>query len=589
MRALGSLLALALVGLNVGEVRAEHASATKLLPRNTIFYFTIADVREFKEKSLQTALGRMLQDPQVRPLVKELYGSVGVALQKAQDELGVTVDDVLALPQGEVCFAVVVPPTGPPAIVGLLDVGENMPTLQKLLDRGAEELEKRGATRTEEKVGEVTIVSYQSDKNANRQIMYFQDGGTLVLGSNFDVLKAMIENWGEGVEESLSSNPHYAGIMNHCKVGEDVRPHLAWYFDPLLLFETVAANNPGGALAKAILPVLGLDGIHGLGGTITLVTDQYDLVVHTHLLLDDPRAGVVELLAFGGGDTEPENWVAADVDGYMTIHVRLTDLYEKLGKLVDSFQGEGAFAAQVQRATERVGLKLEEDVLPALDGRISMFSWIEPPARLNSASTLVGIKLKDPDLAARTLDKLLEKFPNAVTKQTFGIYTYYTTEPVNLPGPGQAGGERANATPSFCIREDYLFLGDRPAILEKALATQGGANERLSGSLDFKLVSTKISRHARSARPAMIGFDRPESGMKWLYDMLHGEGVQGRLQTQAEKNDFFRNVQKNLQDNPLPPFAVLQQYLAPSGSLILDDSTGIHYMGFSLRRKLATE
>jgi hypothetical protein len=40
-----------------------------------------------------------------------------------------------------------------------------------------------------------------------------------------------------------------------------------------------------------------------------------------------------------------------------------------------------------------------------------------------------------------------------------------------------------------------------------------------------------------------------------------------------------------LEQHPLPPFEVLQRYLAPGGTVVVDDDTGLHYTDFSLRRK----
>jgi hypothetical protein len=40
-----------------------------------------------------------------------------------------------------------------------------------------------------------------------------------------------------------------------------------------------------------------------------------------------------------------------------------------------------------------------------------------------------------------------------------------------------------------------------------------------------------------------------------------------------------------LERNPLPPFSTLAKYIAPAGTAIINDDTGIHYVSFSLRRK----
>jgi len=83
----------------------------------------------------------------------------------------------------------------------------------------------------------------------------------------------------------------------------------------------------------------------------------------------------------------------------------------------------------------------------------------------------------------------------------------------------------------------------------------------------------------------MITFEQPEEGMRFLYDLVASDQTRDALARQAETNDFFKGIQGTLTDNPLPPFAVLSKYLAPGGSVLTDDDTGIHYMSFSLRRK----
>ncbi len=39
-----------------------------------------------------------------------------------------------------------------------------------------------------------------------------------------------------------------------------------------------------------------------------------------------------------------------------------------------------------------------------------------------------------------------------------------------------------------------------------------------------------------------------------------------------------------LEKHPLPPFAVIKKYLAPTGGVMVNEPTGFHYTGFGLRR-----
>ena len=48
---------------------------------------------------------------------------------------------------------------------------------------------------------------------------------------------------------------------------------------------------------------------------------------------------------------------------------------------------------------------------------------------------------------------------------------------------------------------------------------------------------------------------------------------------------YILNYLFKMGPDPLPPFPVLAQYLAPGGGMLTSDETGIHYTGFVLKRK----
>ena len=79
-------------------------------------------------------MGRMVQQEQVAPLVQQLYGTVNQAFAEAEEELGVSLTELLRIPQGEVVLALVSPRQGPPALVMLVDVGDSRPVVDKLIE-----------------------------------------------------------------------------------------------------------------------------------------------------------------------------------------------------------------------------------------------------------------------------------------------------------------------------------------------------------------------------------------------------------------------------------------------------------------------
>lgn len=579
-----AFISLVAVTLAVGTmVRAEHPPTTQLLPKNTVAYLSVPDTRQLAERMKKTSLGRMMQDPQMAPLVKDLYGSAATALSRMEEEVGLTLDDVLTMPQGELTLAVIAPEEGPVAVVAFFDAGDRMPQLQKLLDRAQEEIENRDTEKSEETVDGTTITIYQDPDRENRRMAYFQKEGSLVLSTQVEVIKDVLANWkGREKGDTLGANQQFTAIMSRCRgSSKDERPQFMWFIDPVKLAETALSNNAQAQIALAVFPVLGLDGLKGIGGSVTMATEQYDSVTHMHLLLDNPRAGVVELIALKAGDTTPENWVPADVSNYTTVNWDVTKSYDKAASLVDSFFGEGTVRSRVQRAIEDTGLDFEEDVLTALEGRFTYTSWIEPPATPQSAASLMGIKLKDAEKFDKTLDKLVENYSDFVTEKLIATHKCYLVTPPQLD---DAQRERRRQ-PCFCRFGDYLLVADRPSFLERAILTAGGANERLAGSVEYKLIASKIRRQPGGGTAGMVSFDRPEEGLRWLYGMATSDQTQQRLSEQAEENEFFQSLKGALDKNPLPAFAVLKQYLAPGGAMLTDDDSGIHYMNFTLRRE----
>lgn len=103
--------------------------------------------------------------------------------------------------------------------------------------------------------------------------------------------------------------------------------------------------------------------------------------------------------------------------------------------------------------------------------------------------------------------------------------------------------------------------------------------------LDFKLIASKISRQAGGAKPALLRFERPEEGLRFLYEFANSDAARKGLKSGGENNKFLKALGQTMEDNPLPPFAVIAKYFAPGGGMVVDDETGIHVVSFTLRRE----
>jgi hypothetical protein len=563
-----------------------------LLPENTVAMISVPDAQELARKFMNTSLGQILQDPQMKPLVEQLYGSLGELVDKAKDQIGLSLNEIMALPQGEITFALIAPPDSELGFALVFDAGGQIANARTLLDRGKQFLEKNGWVKREETIEEVKCTIYErgTGDNGKQFFVFFEKDSAIAISQNIEVAKQILAIWNEKKDaHSLAENANYATIANRCRGTKDEEPQIACYVDPVGIMKGVAQQNTGVQIAVAMLPALGLDGLSGVGGSILFDTEQYDSMMHLHVLLTSPRTGVVKAIAFAPGETKPERWVPGDVAAYTTLNWNFQNTMKAVETLFDSFRGDGAFAQTLQdNITKNLDVDLQKQILPALDGRVTYLQWIEKPVTLQSSTTLVAFKLKDKEKDVESIQKVLDgiakKFGDTISSQTSAGKQYYR---LNIPMPNVVVGQEPPPVPKPCfgIVEDYLMISNQPSVYEKVLATAADSSKSLGNELDFKLIASKVQRVAGGTRPAMLGFQRPEESMRYLYDLATSEGVKTGLLRQSERNPFFKSVNSALEKQPLPPFSVIQKYLAPSGSMVVDDETGIHFMSFTLKRK----
>jgi hypothetical protein len=567
---------------------ADRPTAPYLLPESTLAYARIGDVPTLLERIKETSLGRMASDKDMQPLVEQLYGSAQNAWTQIEDRVGLPLNELLQVPQGEVCLAFVAIPDQQPGVVLIFDIKDQAERAEKLLAKGEELLADRGVTKASDEIAGQQVSIYTGpDGNG---ICRFEREGTLVVSTSRELTRLVVLAWDGKAEKTLVDNAKFTSIMSRCGGAVDDPPQITFFVDPVETFRMLARGSSA-AITLALLPVLGLDGVLGVGGSITLASGEFDRIQHIHLLLENPRAGVVQLLAMKSADTTPEPWVPHDVVSYMTINWDFQYTFDQGAVLYNSLMDEGALQAEVQRnVSERLGADFEKEILPALEGRVTLVNWVERPVKINTIANLIGIRLKDPAAFQPTLEKILARFEDRVEMKSFGGQTYWT---IDAPEPRFQRNlseidREALAPPDPCVAilGNYLLITDRASALIEAVKTAAEPELSLAGELDYKLIASKIKRQVGGDAPGFVQFNRPEEGMRFWYDLATADDTRGRMERRAKNSVLFRDLDQALTDNPLPPFSVLRRYLAPGGGMMVNDETGLHYMSFTLRRKM---
>ena len=83
----------------------ETPGAPRLLPSDTLAYLRLDSAERYREDFSASSVGQMLNDPSLKPLAGEVYQMAAELFEQVGAILEVSLDELLAIPQGQVAVA----------------------------------------------------------------------------------------------------------------------------------------------------------------------------------------------------------------------------------------------------------------------------------------------------------------------------------------------------------------------------------------------------------------------------------------------------------------------------------------------------
>ncbi len=600
-RILIGLATFLLLAATLPVAQAQRRTAMNLFPHDTLLFIRTNNAQELADRLKETGTGRLFSDPQIKPLVDRVLGEVSaVYAEEAEAEVGMSWDQLTKLPKGELAFGIIARPDGPPQFLALIDQGSEPSSARALVDRAVQAAVDDGGSLSKDTVDgvEITIVS-----TGGPDIGFFEKEGTIVASTDRNLLRHVLYHWsgtnpavtggnaapaegGEGAfipSPTLDTNQKFVSIITASRRSDDPPPNVILYADPIEMVRQFGRAEPGVQIALAFFPQLGLDGILGLGGSATFSTGPYDSLVHTHILLQNPRAGILSMLAFQTGDHTPQAWVPAETETYVTARWNFQSFYARLASIVDTFRGEGSFDTLVNGpVSNQLGIDFKASVIDNLSGRMTLVAGYETPLRLQGRHNTLALELVNETAGEQTLQTVMNKFPEVFERQQFGRATFYALKTASL---NELPDEQRPMNPFVAVLDNHLFVGSSINLFERIV--EAGQNEipRLANSPEYTRVSETLTAATAGMRPAVVSMSRPELTWKFWYEMLQQDSTRELVEQAAADNEQVERFAKILREGGLPPFDVLRKYFAPSGGVIYDTDNGFHGISFSLRNE----
>lgn len=590
--------------------QSTRPTTDKLLPETTVMYIQLQNLRELAQDFRSTNFGRMLQDEKVAPLIDDLFAQAKEAYADVQDQVGLSWEDFENLPTGEICFAAVAPKRADMQFALFMDIDPETDVADRVMKRGLDLVEEQGGTVEEAEEGEVKFTTATGPDGV--KLTQFRMGNTMVVVTDKKLAEEIVKRWrGEKIEKvrPLTENRKFVTVMNRCRGTKETPPEMRFFVDPIEMIRAATRGDVGTQAALNFLPVLGLDGLLAIGGASMFDEQGLESISHMHVLLSSPKIGILEMLALKPGEYKPQKWLADDTTTYLSTSIDLKKMYTELAKIVDTFGGEDTMKKQVDDNLQKeLELSLQEDILPALNGRITTAQGFVAPLTLNSQITALGLGIADQEKLKTVLDKIKDRINNErrenvpdqdedfiQTKEHEGV-TYWTIGEIadqqreafeQMRESGEMRLSIRPTSPSFAIIEDTLVICDSEEYIKSAIETSTGDKPGLGDNDQMTEVARKMSTMLGTDMPAAFFYSQPANTFRWMLDMADSDDTKNALdELEDEDNKYLRRFKRGLANNPVPKFSDVEKYFAPSGGFITSDETGYHFLFFNLKANI---
>ncbi len=572
------LLASTLVFSSLCEIGSAQQTvlSDKILPRDTFLHFSIPSVQKLKQALENSSTGELWADPAFDDFKAEINtafsSELNEMLTKVNESLGLSLEELLNIPAGEVSLAVSA--TGNRMGGALfLDYGENQSQIESLLQKAVEELSKspglQQASTTIEGT-EVTLFNVTSPVAKQtplaKEFGWFLRDSRLVVSNSRPLLEAILAGWDGTGSQTLHSNPVYAYIMERCQSSPDA-DMITMYFDPIglvtKLVQTGSAGEAGmgAGMFLGFLPTLGLNQLKAMGSVAQMNVEGFEGVSRSFIYSEQPAAGAMRIFLLDQVEQAPPEWVKEGVSLYMATRWKVDEAYAAVESLVDMFQGAGTLAGLIEQYASRgPQVHIKNDLIDQLDGNLQVVSAPNADEETpGSDQMLFVVGVRDADKMTNLLTKLASEpgFPGE--SREFQGATLYE---VNA-GPEQKF--------SFTVANSKLMICVGGALLEQVLRNDSDL-EPLAETEEYQ----QIAEHFRSGALA-VTYTNPAAQYRSLYDLLkNGKAAENF----PGMDDFFERIDFSR----LPAFEVIEKYLSPAGGCWIGDDNGVLMEQFSLKR-----
>lgn len=554
----------------------KRVTTAQRISGDSLLYFSIPDVERLEEKWAQSSMAEMVRDPAFADMKKDLIQIVEKYSKQFEAETKLGLSNVLSIPSGEFSIALVKSDEGKFGGLMFMEYGESGEIVEKILEKTAEGLDKKGAERSDRSVDGTQIIIYSFEKEGDdegpvkvplaKKFAYFLKDKTFVASNDDKILEGVLAKWDGQAQGTLADKKEYQYIIKKCAEANEPAV-MNWYMNPIGALQSVlgvaSRVNPQVGLVSGFLPALGITQLKAVGGSSYIATRDFDAITKTFTYVEMPTSGIIDIFKCPAIAQQPPAWVSDKVSSYYSINWSIGGAYDSVETLFDGIQGRpGALAAIVDQMADNPDgpkIHIKQDIVDNLSGHIQVATEIKEGEQIDltqmSGQFVVALGLKNSDAFQKIIASLTTRDDFPGQAREFQGTTLYQLPGSLLSTPADA---------AFCIAEGQLFISNDVKQIENILRKDRGVGSLINDP-NFKRIAENFPE-----KTSIINYQNADAQLHAVYDLI-------------KKNQDEIKVE-GLDLSKLPPFSFFQKYLPVTGGYTIPDDQGFFSSNYSMKR-----
>ncbi|MBR0239322.1 MAG: hypothetical protein IJQ39_14605 [Thermoguttaceae bacterium] len=583
-------------------------------PFYTAQFTSIPDVARMSNQFDQTDIGILAAQPNMKPFQDSI--SEQVSSGPLKDRLGITLNDLRNVANGEVAFGTIYPNKELLAIALMANISNHAAEANQLVNKVSANVQQKRGRVVRNQVGTALFVQldFVDDNGKNQKIVYIIDGDLLVVCDNLMIAKLLWQkasnNPAVATVKPISASAYYQMIKRHSSPKSESFSfvQIDRYAEAVqLLDDKYSAGNLTSKSPVESLKKSGLIGFRAAGGSLQLKPGPgFNRFVKGYVYAPKPWEGSMKMYQLVNVPCpEPPAWISSKISTYTAIQGTPELVFDNIAPFFDTYFGEGeqgVWSDVVEGLeTDPMGpqINLKKDLVQYFDGQLLVISQALEPLGPNSECIAYALRVKDVNAIRSALNRLFNGDPT-IKPDKIGQFNIWQCVPKPKktspfkPGPissAQAKKEKPEgmmAHAAIAVENGYLIISSNRDYLAQLLTPTA---QPLKDSVGYKRTMAVAKQRCGDSACVWV-YSPTENNYRLNYELYKdGKAIESntmltRIIKAISGTDKPKTQQTNKVDaSSLPPFDQIKSYFGTSGGFSKIENDGFSFEEFVLSNR----